>query len=166
MLPLLHGHDVVLCLLRVLGELTACRARQLAGAGYVRDATEEGTSRMGRAYAHLMAEFQNPALSLGEVAAAAGMSPAAFSRFFKRISGRGLWDFLTELRVDHAAALLRETDDGIVHIALQSGFGSLSSFNRHFLGRFGCAPRDYRRRDTGRATKNVASRNARGQHPA
>ncbi len=165
-LPLLTGHTVVLCLLQVLGELTASRARQLTGKGYVRDTTEEGTSRMGRAYACLMAEFQNPALSLGEIASAAAMSPAAFSRFFKRVSGRGLWDFLTELRIDHAAALLRETDDGIIQIALESGFGSLSSFNRHFLGRFGCAPRDYRRSHSGRATKNVASPRERGQHPA
>jgi AraC-like DNA-binding protein len=93
------------------------------------------------------------------------MSPAAFSRFFKRVSGRGLWEFLTELRVEHAAALLRETGDGVIRIAMESGFGSLSSFNRQFYQRFGCAPRAYRRE--GRSVpKNVASRSGRGQHPA
>ena len=143
-LPGLTGYASVLCLLQVLGELAGTRARRLAGEGYVVDASAEGTSRMGRAYAHLMAEFRNPGLSLGEVAAAAAMSPAAFSRFFKRISGRGLWDFLTELRIDHAAALLRETSDGITQIAMESGFGALSSFNRHFQKRHGCAPRAYR----------------------
>jgi AraC-like DNA-binding protein/quercetin dioxygenase-like cupin family protein len=144
-LPGLAGHALVLCLMQILGELAGSRARRLAGEGYIVDASAEGTSRMGRAYAHLMAEFRNPGLSLGEVAAAAAMSPAAFSRFFKRISGRGLWDFLTELRIDHAAALLRETGDGVTQIAMESGFGTLSSFNRHFLKRHGCAPREYRK---------------------
>jgi AraC-like DNA-binding protein len=165
-MPQWTGPGAVLCLLQVLAELAASRARQLAGAGYVVDVTEEGTSRMGRAYACLMAEFRNPALSLRDVAAAAAMSPAAFSRFFKRVNGRGLWEFLTELRVDHAAALLRETGDGVIQIAMESGFGSLSSFNRRFLERFGCAPRDYRREGARRATKNMASRTGRGQHPA
>jgi AraC-like DNA-binding protein len=144
-LPGLTGHSLVFRLLQILGELAGSRARRLAGEGYMVDASAEGTSRMGRAYAHLMAEFRNPGLSLGEVAAAAAMSPAAFSRFFKRISGRGLWDFLTELRIDHAAALLRETSDGITRIAMESGFGTLSSFNRHFQKRHRCAPREYRR---------------------
>jgi AraC-like DNA-binding protein len=144
-LPVLAGHSAVFSLLRVLGELAGSRARRLAGEGYLVDASEEGTSRMGRAYAHLMAEFRNPGLTLGDVATAAAMSPAAFSRFFKRSSGRGLWDFLTELRLDHAAALLRETTDSITQIAMESGFGTLSSFNRHFQKRHRCAPRDYRR---------------------
>ncbi len=164
-LPRLSGHHAVLGLVQVLGELVSGRARQLAGVGYVADSSEAGTSRMGRAYAFLMAEFRNPALSLNAVAAAAAMSPAAFSRFFKRVSGRGLWEFLTELRVEHAAALLRETGDGVIRIAMESGFGSLSSFNRQFYQRFGCAPRAYRRE--GRSVpKNVASRSGRGQHPA
>ena len=144
-LPRLTGHSAVFCLLRILGDLAGSGARRLAGEGYVVDASEEGTSRMGRAYAYLTTEFRNPGLSLGNVAAAAAMSPSAFSRFFKRISGRGLWDFLTELRIDHAAALLRETTDGITQIAMESGFGTLSSFSRHFQKRYGCAPRDYRR---------------------
>jgi AraC-like DNA-binding protein len=155
-LPALAGHAAVLCLLQVLGELASNRARRLAGAGYPVNATEEGTSRMGRAYAHLMADFRNPALSLGEVAAAAAMSPAAFSRFFKRVSGRGRWEFLTELRLDHAADLLRETTDGVTHIAMESGFGSLSSFNRHFQKRYRCAPREYR------ATPSAPGRSVRG----
>jgi AraC-like DNA-binding protein/mannose-6-phosphate isomerase-like protein (cupin superfamily) len=148
-LPGLAGPAAVVRLLGVLGELATCRARRLAGEGYIVDASEEGTSRMGRAYACLMAHFRNPGLSLGEVAAAAAMSPAAFSRFFKRVSGRGLWDFLVELRIDHAAALLRETTDGVTQIAMESGFGSLSSFNRHFQKRHRCAPRDYRRAGVG-----------------
>lgn len=163
--PGLGGAHAVLGLMQVLVDLAPVRARQLAGAGYVADFSEAGTSRMGRAYAYLMSEFQNPMLSLNDVAAAAAMSPTAFSRFFRRVSGRGLWEFLTELRVEHAAALLRETGDGVTRIAMESGFGSLSSFNRQFYQRFGCAPRAYRREGRS-APKNVASRGGRGQHPA
>jgi AraC-like DNA-binding protein len=103
----------------------------------------EAGSRLGKAYAFLLAHYTEP-IALSDVAEAAAMSPAAFSRFFKRASGRNLWEFLTELRLDNACRLLRESEQSVTEIALNSGFPTLSSFHRHFSVRHHTPPRAYR----------------------
>jgi AraC-like DNA-binding protein len=126
-------------LLDTLGALPTSHVRSL---GQELPPPDEG-SRLGKAYAFLLAHFSEP-IALGDVAAAAAMSPAAFSRFFKRAAGRNLWEFLTELRLDNACRLLRESEQSVTEIALNSGFPTLSSFHRHFRARFRTAPRAYR----------------------
>ena len=73
------------------------------------------------------------------------MSPAAFSRFFRRAMGRTFTDYLTELRVTTACTLLRESDDPITSVAEQAGFANLANFNRRFLQRKAMTPSEYRR---------------------
>lgn len=126
-------------LLDTLGSLPASRVRSLK---QELPAPEAG-SRLGRAYSYLLAHFTEP-IALADIAAAAAMSPAAFSRFFKKAAGRNLWDFLTELRLDNACRLLRETDQSVTEIAFNSGFPTLSSFHRHFSRRHRTPPRAYR----------------------
>jgi transcriptional regulator GlxA family with amidase domain len=55
-----------------------------------------------------------------------------------------LIDYLTQHRVSHAQRLLATTDRKIVHVALESGFGSISRFNDAFRRGCGCSPREYR----------------------
>ncbi|MEY2599498.1 MAG: hypothetical protein RLZZ142_1757 [Verrucomicrobiota bacterium] len=126
----------------VLDALGALPAAQVRSLGQELPPPEEG-SRLGKAYAFLLNHFCEP-IALADVAAAAAMSPAAFSRFFKRAAGRNLWDFLTELRLDNACRLLRESEQSVTEIALASGFPTLSSFHRHFRARFHTPPRAYR----------------------
>lgn len=139
----LPAFEAVLELLGVLQLLAATRSRPLAGPSYERLSGESSQTRIGRLYAFLMEHFREP-LTLGRIAAAVGMSPSACSRFFMRATGGGVWDFLTQLRVDHCASLLRGADRGIAEIAFESGFSTLSSFNRHFRERHGRSPREYR----------------------
>jgi AraC-like DNA-binding protein len=139
----LGAFEAVLELLGVLQLLAATCGRPLAGPFYERLPGENSKTRLGRLYAFLMEHFREP-LTLGRIASAVGMSPSACSRFFMRGTGGGIWDFLTQLRVDHCASLLRGSDRGIAEIAFESGFSTLSSFNRHFRQRHGRSPREYR----------------------
>jgi AraC-like DNA-binding protein len=132
-------------LLDTLGSLPASQVRSLKQ----ELSPPESGSRLGKAYAFLLAHYTE-AISLADVAAASAMSPAAFSRFFKRAAGRNLWEFLTELRLDHACRLLRETDQSVTEIALSSGFQTLSSFHRHFSARHRTPPSAYRAAFSGR----------------
>jgi AraC-like DNA-binding protein len=79
-----------------------------------------------------------------EAATAAGMSPAAFSRFFHRHVGKTYVGYLNELRVATACRALVETDRPIIEIAYECGFNNLSNFNRRFLMLKGATPRQYR----------------------
>jgi AraC-like DNA-binding protein len=100
--------------------------------------------RIDRACRHIMQHFTEP-LSLAAVAAVVKLSPAGFSRFFRRMTGRTFVSWLTEVRIGHACRLLTQTDQPVLEIAIDSGFGNLSNFNRAFRRLRGCTPRDWRR---------------------
>ncbi len=80
-----------------------------------------------------------------ELAESVGMSPQAFSRFFKRQVGKTFVGYVNEWRVGLACRSLLETDDPITAVAIDSGFDNLSHFNRQFRRIIGCTPSDYRR---------------------
>ncbi|MFX5668485.1 helix-turn-helix transcriptional regulator, partial [Acinetobacter baumannii] len=74
------------------------------------------------------------------------VSPAAFSRSFKRLVGRSFTDYVNDLRIAEVQLLLRRTDRPVTEIAAACGFPTLSNVNAHFRRRLGMSPRDYRRR--------------------
>lgn len=72
------------------------------------------------------------------------MEQASLCRFFKRATGRTMTSYLNELRVNAAANQLIHTDANILEIALRSGFGNYSNFNRQFKRIKGVGPRNLR----------------------
>ncbi len=88
-------------------------------------------------------------LSLGQIAAAAHLSPSSASRLFTRSTGSNVSVYLTVVRVNAACRLLRETDRAVAAIAGDCGFSNLSNFNRHFKDLKGEAPSSYRGRFAG-----------------
>jgi len=89
---------------------------------------------------------QNFARDLGQAAVAnlVDMSPSTFSRFFKVTSGKPFIQFVTDIRIEQACRLLRETDMSIMEIGNASGFCNLSNFNRRFKDRMHRTPLKYR----------------------
>ena len=86
----------------------------------------------------------NEEIRLEDCAAMVGMSPSAFSRFFKLHTGRTLMDYIIDIRLGNAARLLVDTTMGISEISYACGFNNLSNFNRAFKARRGYTPRDFR----------------------
>jgi AraC-like DNA-binding protein len=82
----------------------------------------------------------------GDVARQVRLSPAAFSRFFKRCVGKTYVSYLNELRIGRACRALIETDQNITQIAYGAGFNNLSNFNRRFRAMKGITPRAYRKK--------------------
>lgn len=70
--------------------------------------------------------------SQDEAARMAGMSPSAFSRYFKRRAGKTYLEYVNELRVGTASRALLDSDKSIADIAFAAGFNNLSHFNRIF----------------------------------
>ncbi|HCL00840.1 MAG TPA: AraC family transcriptional regulator [Lachnoclostridium phytofermentans] len=83
-------------------------------------------------------------ITLEKVASVAGFSKFHFSRLFKQCSGQNFYDFLCFKRIKSAEMLLLNPDLTITEIALQSGFSSLSTFNRTFKRSKNCTPTEYR----------------------
>ena len=74
----------------------------------------------------------------------AGMTPAAFSRFFRMRTGRTVSDYIIDTRLGHAARQLVDTNTNIVEICYNSGFNNISNFNRIFKKKKGCSPSAFR----------------------
>ncbi|MCF3650569.1 AraC family transcriptional regulator [Synoicihabitans lomoniglobus] len=139
------GLPALLELLAILHQLAQTRnARPLASAAYEPSLDRHAEQRLARVYAFLMRNFREQP-TLAEIARVASMNPEAFSRYFKRATGRNVSVFLNELRIDQAARSLQETTGQISEIALASGFATLSSFHRRFRERMGCSPSAYRK---------------------
>jgi AraC-like DNA-binding protein len=83
-------------------------------------------------------------LTVADLAAAAGLSPAHFSRRFKAAFGESPHQYLLTRRLERAAALLRATDWTVADICFEVGAESVGSFTASFRRVFGVAPLAYR----------------------
>jgi AraC-like DNA-binding protein len=83
-------------------------------------------------------------LDVDDMAKAAGMSKAHFSREFKAAFGESPHVYLLTRRLERAAALLRTTDRTIADICYSVGLQSLGSFTTSFTRMFGASPTAYR----------------------
>lgn len=83
-------------------------------------------------------------LGVDDLAAAAGLSRAHFSREFKRAFGESPHHYLRSRRLERAAALLRTTDHSVAEICLSVGLRSVGSFTTSFTDAYGLSPTAYR----------------------
>jgi AraC-like DNA-binding protein len=84
------------------------------------------------------------ALEVDDLAAAAGLSKAHFSREFRRAFGESPHAYLLTRRLERAAALLRNTDRSVADVCLSVGLQSIGSFTTSFSRTFGLSPTAYR----------------------
>jgi AraC-like DNA-binding protein len=89
------------------------------------------------------ARFADP-LDVEDLAAAAGLSRAHFSREFRRAFGESPHGYLLTRRLERAAALLRTTDHSVADICFSVGLQSLGSFTSSFTRVYGKSPTAYR----------------------
>lgn len=83
-------------------------------------------------------------LTVDDLAAAAGLSRAHFSREFRRAFGESPHAYLLTRRLERAAALLRTTDHTVAEICFAVGLQSVGSFTTSFTRAFGRSPTAYR----------------------
>lgn len=83
-------------------------------------------------------------LSLEDVAGFAGFSRYYFSRSFKKQTGYSFKDYLCQKRLQVAMDLLIRTDKPMKDVAVESGFGSVATFNRVFREKKSCTPTQFR----------------------
>jgi AraC-like DNA-binding protein len=83
-------------------------------------------------------------IGVDDMAQAAGLSRAHFSRAFKSAFGESPRAYLLTRRLERAAALLRTTDRSVNDVCLSVGLQSLGSFTTSFTRTFGMSPTAYR----------------------
>jgi AraC-like DNA-binding protein len=83
-------------------------------------------------------------IGVDDMARAAGLSRAHFSREFKRAFGESPHAYLLTRRLERAAALLRTTDRSVSDVCFSVGLRSLGSFTTSFARTYGLSPAAYR----------------------
>jgi AraC-like DNA-binding protein len=147
MIPLvgMKGVESIIQLLKILDALAhSPDLHPIAHAGYVNLNKESETDRMNKVYDHVMQNFRQK-ITLEEVATLANMSLSSFSRYFKSRVNKSFSDFLTEIRIDYACKLLHEETINISQVGFESGFNTLSNFNKQFKEVTGQTPLQYRK---------------------
>lgn len=89
------------------------------------------------------ARYVDP-LDVDDLARAAGLSRAHFSREFRRAFGESPHNYLLTRRLERAAAMLRTTDRSVADICMSVGLQSVGSFTSSFRRHFGKTPTQYR----------------------
>ena len=101
------------------------------------------TRHLLRARDLIESRYRDP-LDVGTLARAARLSPAHFSREFRRAFGEAPHQYLLSRRLERAAALLRSTDRSVADICFTVGLSSVGSFTTSFGRTYGLTPTAYR----------------------
>lgn len=89
--------------------------------------------------------FRDP-VALADLAGALHLSRSRTAHLVAEVCGRRFGEQLREMRLRHAAGMIRQSDCTIAEAALDSGFGDVSNFHKAFRRHFGLTPLQYRRR--------------------
>jgi AraC-like DNA-binding protein len=83
-----------------------------------------------------------------DIAAAVGIHPKYAMSVFRKTTGMTLNEYVNLLRLSYAQAKLMKEDANVINVAMESGFGSLSAFNKSFRKLAGMSPSDFRKVST------------------
>lgn len=132
-----------LLFLKLIKKLCESDTKVLTQFVYQKKISNNEGQRMQAIFDYVMNNFQND-ITLDTVSELAYMTPNAFCRFFKQRTNKTFFQFLIELRIEHACQLLIKNEDlSIAQISSKSGFKSISNFNRKFKEIKGITPSLY-----------------------
>ena len=136
--------DRFIGLLKILKVLGSARKQPLTRFLYTREIGISEGRRMQSIFDYTIKNFQEE-ITLEKASNIVHMSTNAFCRFFKQRTNKTYFQFLIELRIEHACQLLLDEDRemSIMEISEQSGFSSISNFNRQFKKLKGVVPTIY-----------------------
>ena len=141
------GVDRFILLLKILdlmGKADKTERAILSGVEFTHGFQPRDQSRIDKVCTYINQNYKNT-LRLEDAASMANMSTTAFSRFFKKSTGKTFVSYVNELRIGWACKLLIESEATIAEICYEVGFNNLSNFNRRFKERHKMSPRKYRR---------------------
>lgn len=144
-LPDLSGFEKVTTLLAILHDLAGLQYEKLSSEYFQVVKGQQTENRINQVCQHIQKHSDEP-LNLEQVAGLIHLSRSAFSKFFKRATGKTFSDYVNDIRVGKACYLLTDTDKPVNEIAHETGFESLTYFNRVFLKKKGITPRQFRGR--------------------
>lgn len=143
-LPAKRDLEKITHLLYILNELSKLKATSLASSFYQPLKGSENEKRINRVCQYVQKHASEP-LTIHKAAALIHLSPSAFCKFFKRMTGKTFTDYVNEIRIANVCSQLLATDKQVAEIAYENGFGTLTYFNRIFMKKMKMRPTRYRK---------------------
>lgn len=103
-----------------------------------------GEPRLNRLIGFLKTNYPDPRLQISGIAAENNMTLKTMERLFRKYTGVSPAAYLSGLRLEHAAELLKSPECSITETAFRCGFSNLAYFSRVFRQKYGLSPREYR----------------------
>jgi len=119
--------------------------RTLSAVPYFTPSKQSDSERINVVFDFLSSHFREE-LRLEEISEIASMTPTSFCRYFKQRTGKTYSAFINEMRVEYAGKRIAGSSESLGNIALESGFNSVSYFNRQFKRITGLSPLQYRKK--------------------
>lgn len=117
----------------------------------VKPLNSKDKGRIDKIFQYTIDCFQQP-ISLTYIAGKVGMSVPAFCNYFKKSTKKTYATFVNEIRIGYACKLLIDTEANVIEICYESGFNTLTNFNKQFLKVKGVTPSQYRKSFKNRAS--------------
>ena len=138
------GFYRILSLLEILYELSLQKNYHLLASKSFSNVKNAPESRRVREVEEYIDKNYKEEIRLKTLSEIAGMTPAAFSRFFRMRTGKTVSDYMIDTRLGHAARLLVDSSNSVAEICYCCGFKNISNFNRIFKKKKGCSPTAFR----------------------
>lgn len=129
--------------LHMLYELSKYECKQLSSSSFASSKQDNESRRITKVKSYI-SEHYHEVITLDSMASLVGMSPSAFSRFFKQHTNKTLSSYIIDMRLGVAARMLVDTAQNVSEICYACGFNNLSNFNRVFRLKRGLSPREFR----------------------
>lgn len=138
------GFYRILGLLEILYELSLQESYHLLASKSFTNVKNTPESRRVREVEEYIDKNYREEIRLKTLSEIAGMTPAAFSRYFRVRTGKTVSDYMIDIRLGHAARLLVDSSISVADVCYQCGFNNISNFNRIFKKKKGCSPTAFR----------------------
>lgn len=142
-LPKLSGVERITSLINILQKLSTLKPDKISSEYFSAVKGRENENRINKVCQYIQRNAANM-ITLDHAAALIHLSPTAFCKFFKRVTGKTFSDYVNDIRVGNACHLLTESDKAVGDIAFEAGFESLTYFNRVFVKKKSITPRRFR----------------------
>lgn len=139
-----EGAGKIIHLLNVLKILSESEDYEtISSPGFMLPTTVSGENRLSRIINFISNNFTKE-ISLDELAHEAAMTPSSLCRFFKNRTNKTIFQFISEFRISKACQMLIAGNKSVSEICFESGFNSLTTFNRVFKDLKKNTPREYK----------------------
>ncbi|MEA4916626.1 AraC family transcriptional regulator [Proteiniphilum sp.] len=132
--------EQIASLIRLLVLIASAEDTDIVGHPVVED---KHNKRLQQVYWYVMNHFQQDVI-LDEVSRFVNMEKSSFCAFFKKMTGKTFFGYLTEYRIDSSCQMLLKTEKSISEICFASGFRDVPYYNRVFKKLKKITPTDYR----------------------